>query len=322
MFKEINKLKLSGRYSIKDGNYIFYNGGSSLSFKMKGSGFSLGINFKPIEGYIYIIIDKDYTNKVKFLVKNPIFSYEFKDNKVHYVDIIKANEANDNAMEISSLDINGELLDYDFSHKLNVKVYGDSTIAGYGILAKSGDANIHTNDSVRDFCFHALYELNANIDIVSASGWGLVFSDYTDPKEMGIINFKDKLSVWSKEDYKENNKTDLLIISLGTNDYSYIKLEDSVNRIKRFINSYKELIDSEINKNKDLKILMVYGTLKEEEVYPLIVATYEYLKPFYKNLFIHKFDGDNSGISNHAYVDKHEEMAKELKQVILDIIQK
>ena len=53
-----------------------------------------------------------------------------------------------------------------------------------------------------------------------------------------------------------------------------------------------------------------------------VTATYEYLKPLYKNLFIHKFDGDNTAISNHAYVDKHDIMAKELIEVINQIMDK
>ena len=322
MLNNIEKLKFFGRYSIIDGNYYFYNGGSGLSFKMKGKGFSIGVTTKPENGYIYVIIDKDYAQKYKIPVKTPVSLFSLDDKKAHYVDIIKGNEANDNEMQINSLDINGELLDYDFNHKYKVKVYGDSTIAGYGILAHEGGASIHTNDSVKDFCFEALYELGVDYDIFSASGWGLVFSAWTNPNEIGIINFKDNLCVHSNEKWIEKEKTDLLIVSLGTNDYSYVDLCDSLNRVNIFKKTYKELIDSELAKNPDLKVLMVYGTLKEKDVYPLVEATYEYLKPFYKNLFIHKFDGDNSAIEHHAYVDKHESMAKELKEVINQIMDK
>ena len=65
---------------------------------------------------------------------------------------------------------------------------------------------------------------------------------------------------------------------------------------------------------------MVYGTLKEEDAYYLSEETYKCLKPFYKNLFVHKFNGDNSGISNHAYVTAHDKMAAELKEVIKSLL--
>ena len=64
---------------------------------------------------------------------------------------------------------------------------------------------------------------------------------------------------------------------------------------------------------------MVYGTLKEETAYYLNEEVYKELKPLYKNLYIHKFNGDNTAISHHAYVDQHDLMAEELKQVIKSI---
>ena len=322
MLKNIEKLKLFGRYAVIDGDYIFYNGASGISFKMKGTSFSIFVKTKSDKEFLYVIFDKDYENKAKIPLIRDEIRISFADDDVHYVDIVKANEANDNELRITNLIISGELLDYDVSYKYKVKVYGDSTIAGYGILAHEGDVDITKCDSVRDFCFHALYELGVDYDIFSASGWGLVFSDYTNPKEIGIINFKDNLCVNSNVPWIEKEKADLLIVSLGTNDYSYVAKMDSLNRVNIFKNTYKSLIDSEIKKNPNLKILMVYGTLKEKDVYPMIEATHEYLKPYYKNLFIHKFDGDNSGLSNHAYVDKHDDMAKELKDVINQIMDK
>ena len=77
----------------------------------------------------------------------------------------------------------------------------------------------------------------------------------------------------------------------------------------------------EIKLNPNLKILLVYGTLKEEVAYYLYEKAYEQLKPIYKNLYIHKFNGNNTAISNHAYVTAHEKMSEELKNVIKTILQ-
>ena len=318
----MEQFKTFGRYTFDGSKYTFYNGGSGLSFCVSAKSVRVSVTPKPKNSYYYVIIDKKYDNKMKFNGKNPVFSIGFNDFEQHYIDIIKANESNDSQLEISGIQIDGGLLNYDFDHKYKVKAYGDSTVAGYGILAHKGVPNRDTCDSVSDFFFKALYQLGYDFDIFSASGWGLVFSDYTEPKTVGIIDYKDKLCVHSDVEFKDKNKADLLIISLGTNDYSYIKLEDSKNREERFKQAYKQLIDDELKNNKDMKILMVYGTLKEENVYPLIESTYEYLKPLYPNLYIHKFDGDNSGQENHAYVLKHNKMAIELKKVIKEIMQK
>ena len=319
---DFKKIKLNGRYLYKDNHYYFFNGGSGFSFKMSGGGFALSFDMTSSYAYIYVIIDRNYSNKKKIKATKEAIKIDFKDTRPHYVDIVKANESNDNVIKLLDFIVDGELLNYDFNYSKRIKVYGDSTIAGFGILEHSGMGSIDNSDSVRDFCYHGLYELNADMDLFSASGWGLVFSIYTCPNRIGIIDYLDKVAVNKNDSWIDNTNYDLLIVSLGTNDNSYIQDNPafSKERIEKFKKAYKKLIDFELNKNPDLKILMVYGTLKEENVYYLIEETYEYLKLFYRNLFIHKFNGDNTAISNHAYVDAHDKMAEELKAVIKSIL--
>ena len=316
----IDKLRFVGRYIVKNDHYYIFNGGAGFSFKMKGKGFKVYFNSSPKEGYYYIIIDRDYANKVKVSTLDDGVYY-FKDDEIHFVDIAKANECSDNVFELKRFEVDGELLDYDHQYDYKVKVYGDSTIAGYGILSHNDSPSIHNCDSVKDFCYHALYELNMDMDILSASGWGLVFSAYTCPKNMGIIDYVDKVGVYQKDSWEDKSR-DLLIISLGTNDNSYIQenIHQKNQLINSFITKYKELIEMHVRGNKDLKILMVYGTLKEQDVYYLIEKTYSELKPLFPNLFIHKFNGDNTAISNHAYVKAHDSMAEELKNTIKEIL--
>lgn len=318
---DLTKIKINGRYSLADRHLSIYNGGSGFSFKMQGNGFTLKLKSIPVDGYIYIIIDRNYTDKTKLLISDNI-SCLFNDDESHLVDIVKANEANDNALEVVDLIVDGELLDYDFQYKNKVIVYGDSTVAGFGILSHDDVASIHNCDAVEDLFFQALYELNMNADIFSASGYGLAFSAYTCPKNIGVIDFFNKVKVHSDISWNPDNKNDLLIISLGCNDNSYIQenLRNKEQLIEVFETKYKKLIDSEVNKNPGIKILMVYGTLLETSAYYLYEETYEYLKPFYKNLLIHKFNGDNTAISNHAFVDAHKQMAEELKKVIKEIL--
>ncbi|MBQ6730769.1 MAG: hypothetical protein IJR08_02555 [Bacilli bacterium] len=319
---DLKNIKPLGRYYLNN-HYYFYNGGSGFSFKVKGNSFIVNLKSKPIEGYFYIILDHNYFNKVKVITSDSPYRCSLKDDCEHYIDIIKANEANDNTFELVDLSVDGEILPFDYQYDKKVKVYGDSTIAGFGILSHEGDASIHTSDSVKDFCFKALYELNMEMEIVSASGYGLVFSAYTCPKNIGVIDYINNIAVSTRTPWNNNKPCDLLIISLGCNDNSYIQENINLKEelVKKFISKYQQLIDEEARLNKDLKILMVYGTLKEETAYYLYEKAYEYLKPIYKNLYIHKFDGDNTAISNHAYVTAHETMSEELKNVIKTILQ-
>lgn len=319
---DFSKIKINGRYLYKGGFYYLFNGGSSLSFKMKGQGFNVSFDSCPIDAYFYIIVDRDYKNKKKYLSSKKDTNIKL-DGNTHYIDIVKANESNDNVFKVLDLSIDdGEILEYDHDYSYRVKVIGDSTVAGFGILAHDGPSSIDTSDSVQDFVYHALYEINAYVDAFSASGWGLAFSIYTCPNRVGLIDYIDKVAVNKHDDWIDNSKYDLLVVSVGTNDNSFIQLDPSLKqeRLKEYIAKYKQLLDKETSINPDIKILMVYGTLNEVGAYFVSEETYKALKPLYKNLYIHKFKGDNTAISNHAYVDAHDFMAEELKAVIKDLL--
>ena len=319
---DLSKVHINGRYLFKDELLYLYNGGSSLSFKMDGDSFTIYLEHIPTPGYFYIIIDRDYTNKIKVFNTDGVYKYSFKERGSHYIDIVKANEANDNTLVIKDMIIHGNLLSYEHKYYKKVRVYGDSTVAGFGILSHNDNPSIHNADAVRDFIYQGLYELDMEMDIFSASGWGLTFSSYTTPKNIGIIDYIDKVKVCSDIDYEDHFNPDILIISLGCNDNSYISEDKSLRdtRINYFKRQYQNLIDHEISHNPNLKILMVYATLKEKDAYYLYEETYEYLKPLYKNLYIHKFNGDNTAISNHAYVSAHERMSQELKDVLKEML--
>ena len=81
---DIANILINGRYLFKDDHIHLYNGGSSLSFKMDGNGFKVYLSSKPIPGYFYIIIDRDYANASKVLVSDKPFTYSFKERGIHY----------------------------------------------------------------------------------------------------------------------------------------------------------------------------------------------------------------------------------------------
>lgn len=318
---DLTNIKINGRYSMNNNSLFLYNGGSGISFKMQGKSFTVSIISHPNPGYFYIIIDRNLSNKIKVLSIGENYTYSFCDDRPHLVDIVKANECNDNALEIKDLSIQGTLLNYDHIYDKKVIVYGDSTISGYGILEHTGQASLHNSDAVRNFVFSGLYELNMDMDVFSAAGYGLAFSLYTCPQNIGVYDFFEKVGVHKNISW-DVKPCDLLIISLGCNDNSLIQ-DDPTNkeeRIQEFERKYEAIIFAHILKNPYLKVLMIYGTLLEESAYYLYEQTYNYLKVLFKDIYIHKFSGDKSAIENHAYVDAHEQMKEELKNVINEIL--
>ena len=314
---------IRGRYKTINGFLQFFNVGSGVSLCVQGK--SITFDIKPIvqSCFVYVIKDFDFSQKVKYFIDEDIdLTIPLGDDKPHYIDLVKADEATANSLVIRDIKINGKILKYAEKPKKFVKVYGDSTIAGYGILAHDGEAGIDTNDGVEDFCFRALFDLKYDFDLFAASGWGLTFSSYTNPKEIGIEKYRENLCVNSNEKWT-SKRPDLLIISLGTNDFAYIEenTQQKADLTQKFIDSYANLIKKERKNFPELPVLMVYGTLKEENVYPLIENTYEELSKKIANIYIVKLPGDNSALSNHSYVSYHKKMADILKEKILSIIQ-
>ncbi len=311
-----------GRCKKDKENTFFFNTGSgvSLYFQGKSLTFILASINKPC--FVYIIKDFDYNQKEKFLVdKNGTVNIAFQDDKAHYVDLVKANEAIDNTLVLKSIEFNGKILKYTEKPNKFVKVYGDSSVAGYGILQHSGVPDYDTSDGVEDFCFRALYSLHFDYDIFCGSGWGVTFSPYTDPMTVGLEKYQDCLCVKNDEKWV-SKKADLLLLSLGTNDFSYINqhLDQKVELERKFIDSYREFVKKERKINPSVPILMVYGTLKEDCVYPLIEKTYTELSKIFDNLYIVKLPGDNDGIDFHCHVSHHKKMAEVLMKKITAII--
>ena len=318
----MENLLLRGRYKKEQGNIQFFNTGSGVSLYVKARSVTLELSTLKKSCFIYVIIDHDYSKKKKYYVDVKAFiKLNLPDENPHYLDVIKANESMDNTLVLHNIKIEGKSLKFPENHRKFVKVYGDSTIAGYGILGHEGVPDIDTNDGVEDFCFRALYELDLDFDIFAASGWGLTFSAYTSPKEIGIEKYIENLCVNSNERWV-SKKADLLIISLGTNDVSCIEenIESKEELTSRFIDSFAKLIEKERKNNKDFPVLIVYGSLKEEQAYWLIEKTFDELTKKMTNIYIVKLPGDNTGLSNHSYVSYHENMAKVLEEKIVSII--
>ena len=83
---------------------------------MYGSAFTINLVNIPSPGYFYIVIDRDFKNKRKIFNDEGFQTVVFEKISTHHIDIIKANEANDDTLLISDISVNGELLKYDHEY--------------------------------------------------------------------------------------------------------------------------------------------------------------------------------------------------------------
>ena len=88
-----------------------------------------------------------------------------------------------------------------------------------------------------------------------------------------------------------------------------------------FANSYENFIKKEREKNPQIPVLMLYGSLNEEYVYEMIENTYKKVSKNLQNIYLFKLDGDRTAIASHSYVSAHPRMAKMLKEKIEEIFE-
>lgn len=291
--------------------------GKKLYFKIKATNYS----DKAHVPYIQIIKDEDFTKPFKYCLDeeyNTII-YELDDNLDHIITLYKQNEAIDNTISIMMIEVEGTFLSLvDDLHPI-FEIYGDSTIAGFGNLTTNGiEKSTANSDGLLDFSFLAAKKLNADVHTFTGSGWSVRGSIWTTPKDIGIIDYYDKLCV--KNDILWDDSIidpELIIISYGTNDMYYInEIKELVNnRYNDFVNTYEKLLKniSKIHPNKP--IIMIYGSINEEGIYHGIEEIFNKLKKELP-LYLCRLHGDNLGASGHPSLEAHHKMSDELVEFI------
>lgn len=323
-----DKLYFHGRFKIDNDLIYFYNTASGIEFNFTGK--KIIIIMKANEGqkskvWMKAIIDDDYDNSYDLVpsLEFSKFSIELKDNN-HNVKILKASEAIESTVVVSDLMIDGKYLDKPVYDKTFL-VIGDSTVAAYGNLGKLTDEKtLMDTDGLSSFAYLAARYFKASLNALTASGWGVVFSPWTTPNRISIVSYIDKMAPFSTDfyDLKKVNPN-VIIISLGTNDYEYYILSQSKDEKDKLINElslhYHKMLDMLNNYYKDVPIFMVYGVMGEEGNYEVMKKIYEENKDKY-NLHLSFLLGDRSGVSYHPTKASHLEMSQtlinELKKVL------
>ncbi len=324
------KIKIVGSHYINGESLVQSNTASGYMLKLKGNSLTLRINMIDKRGEnqktpIGILKNLDYKNKTVMYLDSGIneLKIPLSDEPITY-SILKLDEAEDDAIETIFLELDGEFLDLEIYQ--NGLVIGDSTTAAYGNLGTINDARKTINsDGTQGFSYMALSDLGYIPHMITASGFGVYASFWTDPQVKPIIEALKSLSIMDTKipfDYSFLDPK-IIILSLGTNDLSYVNdtKDDKIKkeRYDNFVIKYKEFIRDIRDTFKDSKIIMVYGCCREKEIFDYDLLVHSDLSKEMSDLYIVKLDGDMSGCANHPSVKNHYEMKEILKDFIRNI---
>lgn len=268
----------------------------------------------------------------------------FESNQIeaHCIRVVKRTEAQHSKTGLKSIKVEGgcPIRPWPIEAQLYMEFIGDSITCGYGNETNRPEDGFKTEqeNGWAAYAAKTARKLSAHFHCVSVSGIG-VYSSWTGEDKMNDLEVMPK--VYGYADYyldKALGKTnptewvfanyvpDIIVINLGTNDYSYIKYEPQI-RKQAFKSEYIAFLKQVREKNGvHPKIICCLGVMEGELNSALLEAVQAYTEDT-KDKDIHTFtfdkqlEEDGIGGSFHPTVRTHEKMADKLVQEIQKWIQ-
>ncbi len=145
----------------------------------------------------------------------------------HHIEVYRQTEAQVSNFRAETLTFTGRLLATPSEHPLTIDVVGDSISGGYGALWNSslgvsdpGSNHPYYQDGTQTYAFLAGKALGADVRVLQSSGYGCVGG--WNGREVNLQTMYPYLNWFRSQSYLNpfDPLADIVIINLGTNDYS------------------------------------------------------------------------------------------------------
>lgn len=179
------------------------------------------------------------------------------DKGYHEISLFKCSQALSAGINVSQIRFTGTLDKAPAARKRNILVIGDSISCGAGAV-DTGRAEAVCDDSYYSFGAMLGRDLDADVSIFAVSGWGIACGG-NDPKALipdifdKTNHFRDKEEEW---DFSSDDP-DVVILSLGTNDYRFA----GEGRTKVLISAATEFLSTVRDTYPDAEIIWIYGQM-------------------------------------------------------------
>ena len=268
----ISELRVTGRMISDESGYHLYWPLSGAKFLYTGH--NLMVQFKadyhvfPI--YIAVLVDRKPV--IRFPLLKGSFWYpvlQAMDDRLHEIEIVRETQPVEN---------NGECDCY-LTHfrgdgrftvlkpaSIRMEFIGDSITCGEGIAGARGNHEWNTLYLSPSGAYPQMLAslLGADIQTLSMGGWG-VYSDWTNNKERSIPSIYERVCAFYHSGnipYDFSFDPDIVIVNLGTNDQSSIRLLPEAERHRRMTEIEAEtvaFIGTIRKRNPNAFILWTYG---------------------------------------------------------------
>ena len=313
-----------------------YHSASGFELFFKGTTVTATItatnyNSSTYRPYIVIGVDDDFDHATTLALDKASQEVTLvsgnSDLLEHKVDLYKRSESIDSHIAIVDIKTDGVFIQKIVEKELKLEFIAASSSTGYGNLGSPSSAGKTTenSDCLQGFAFLTAKALNADINIFSASGWGCAFSQWTTPKtanvpdEYKMVDFKSSVP-WIHGYYVP----DVVVVNLGTNDWSYINAaktaEEKDNLMNEFQKKYSAFLKELHGYYPDAQIIVLYGLMNETSVYEITESIVNTARIAIPNLVSIQINGDAGGYNSHPSVASHKRIAETLTNFIKETL--
>lgn len=344
-----NNVKILGRTkTINDTLYIDYSC-SGIEFNFTGSKLDITLCSncndydEPFKAYAAVSINDSEIPSKRFVIDSEEKNYTlYESEKVETVKfrLLKMSEAAFAKLGIKDITI------YDFkdikkteNSSRKIEFIGDSITCGYGNEGRL-DVDVFKTSQENpwlNYASKAARAVDADYNLVAWSGIGII-SSYTEedvpndellmPKLYKYTDMDlDKILGKSESSYElwDNSRfaPDLIVINLGTNDFSYAK--NIKERIESFEKGYFNFLKQVRQANPCSKILCILGVMGDD-LYPSVEKCVTcFSKEFHDNNICSMHlapqnEADGIGTDSHPSLKTHDKLSITLSEKIKELM--
>ncbi len=319
LFNETKQLNMV--YHSASGFEVRFKG-ESVTTRLYATNYTNG-STRP---YVVIVVDEDFENMRRVALTaqytDLVLVEGILDDAIHKVTLYKSTESTDSHIGVEKISTTGEFIqDIDLKER-KIEFIAASSSTGYGDLAASSSVTktSENSDCMQAFSGITARMLNADFSIYAASGWGVKASSWTNSGE-------NLFDAYKKYDFRGEGKEvpyvyssfipDVIVINLGTNDYSYINAGSTEaikhQRLIDFKEQYSAFLEFLHDIYPNCHIVILHGVMNEaKEITESTIQIYEGLKNKIENLSIIKINGDGKGSNSHPSLASHQNIAEKL----------
>ena len=334
-------VKWMGRYSYNDDTQLttLYYSASGFSVNVKKVEEDLSVfvtitatnsNVVDKRPYVVVVLDNDFEGAMTYPLTQQKTELQLiggdglviSDNEVHNVALYKRSESIDSHIAIEKINTTGKFIEGVEYKERKIEVIAASSSTGYGNLGNSSQSkNTSNSDALKAFAFLTSQLLDSEINIVSASGWGIYASRWTSPNTLNMREKYKYVDVFSSEVWDTTKYVpDVIVVNFGTNDLSYINIastpQEKEERIANFKLYYVEFLRELKRTYPNAQLIILYGLMLESGIYEYTEEIYDEALTYIPDLKIVKILGDAKGCNSHPSAASHATIADTLASFI------